>query len=307
MKINKNFVKGVGYYLGDGRMKASRSLSTVNQNIDCIKFFIKWLNEYFNIPTEKMKIKIKVSTPKFNKKKIIEEYSKLLKINKKLIHSVSLKENSKPHHHTIIDIWANNAKAKRKFDNIIHLVKEKCIKNKSLAIEYAKGLMAAEGSPKYNIKSRSRGVHLKMKNESEIRYIGKLLNEVIGIKSSVLKVKNEEGMWLITISGFYELNSLNDLDIFEIESKKRERLKKMVESYKHAQTKKGDVDRFYMEKLNFFNKKLNKNLTAPELAKLISRDRTRTIKVLRDLEKKGLIIGNRKKSVGRAFEFKCKN
>ena len=39
MRIDEEFVRGVGYYLGDGRMKAPRSLSTVNQNEEVIKFF----------------------------------------------------------------------------------------------------------------------------------------------------------------------------------------------------------------------------------------------------------------------------
>jgi len=307
MRIDKDFVKGVGYYIGDGRMKAPRSLSTVNQNEKVIKFFLKWLKEYFKFKLKDIKIKIKTSDPNYNEEKLKGEFSKKLGIGKQFIHSVSLKEKSKPHHHTIIDIWANNAKAKREFDSLISVVKEKCLENRGLAVEYVKGIMAAEGSPKYNLKSKSRSVHLKMKNEQEIKYLGKLLNEVIGIKSSILRVKNEEGMWLITISGFYEMNKLQELDIFEIESKKREKLRGITGSYKHAQVKKGDVDKFYMEKLEFFNKKLKKFLTAPELAKLIGRDRTRIINVLRSLEKKGLIIGNRKKSLGRAFEFSIKD
>jgi len=307
MRIDKDFVKGVSYYIGDGRMKAPRSLSTANQNEKVIKFFLEWLKEYFKFQLKDIKIKIKTSDPNYNEEKLKREFSKKLGIGKQFIHSVSLKEKSKPHHHTVIDIWANNAKAKREFDSLISVVKEKCLENRGLAIEYVKGIMAAEGSPKYNIRSRSRSVHLKMKNEQEIKYLGKLLNEVIGIKSSILRVKNEEGMWLITISGFYEMNKLQELDIFEIESKKREKLRGITGSYKHAQVKKGDVDRFYMEKLEFFNKKLKKFLTAPELAKLIGRDRTRIINVLRSLEKKGLIIGNRKKSLGRAFEFSIKD
>lgn len=306
MDIDGDFVKGVAYFLGDGRMTAPRSISTVNQNPKTIKFFIKWLKKYFKINIKDIKIKIKVSNPAFDKEQILIEFSKKLNLDKSLIHSVSMKENSKPRHKLLFDVWVNNAEAKRLLDNLILKVKSRCLKNKKLAREYIKGIYAAEGSPKYHIKSGSRSIHLKMKNESEIRYIGKLLNGILKIKSSILKVNSEEGMWLITLGGYYELKKAYELDIFEIESEKRERLKKIIKSYEYAQVKKGEVDKFYLEKLNFFNKKLKRNLTAPELAKFIKRDRTRTIYVLRNLEKRGLIIGKRRKSVGRAFEFKIK-
>lgn len=307
MKIDKELVKGVAYYIGDGRSSTPRSLSTVNQNIETMKFFIKWLRKYFDIPLNRMKIRIKMNTSNFYEEDIKKEFSRKLRIKKKLIASVSMKEKAKEHHKILIEIWAHNSKAKRTYDKLIPIIKGKCLKNKKLAIEYIKGIMAAEGSPKYDVKSGSRKVHLKMKNESEIKYIGKLLNQIIGIRSSILKVRTEEGMWLITISGFYELNKLNDLDIFEIESEKKEKFRRIVKSYKRAQVKKGDVTRFYIEKLNFYNKKYDKRFTAPELAKIIGRDRTRTINVLRQLEKKGLIKSKRKKSTGRAFEFWTKN
>lgn len=307
MEIDKEYVKGVAYYLGDGRMAAPRSLSTVNQNVEVIKFFLRWLDKYFNINIEKIKIKIKTSDRNFNKDKLRTEFSKKLGIRNEFITSISLKEKSKPHHKTIIDVWANNSIAKKNFDASISKVKEKCLQNRELAIEYVKGLMAAEGSPKYNLKSRSRSVHLKMKNEAEIRYLGKLLNDVIGIRANVLQVKSEEGMWLVIISGGYELKNLNNLNIFEIESEKRERLSNIINSYKRSQVKKGDVEKFYIEKLKFYNKNLNKNLTAPELAKLIGRERTRVINVLRELEKSGKIIGKRKKTTGRPFEFSITN
>lgn len=302
MRIDKEFVKGVAYYLGDGRLAAPRSLSTGNQNIKTISFFIKWLKKYFNIQLQNMKIKIITSNPNYNKKYLRIKFSKKLNINKNYITSIAFKEKSKPHHKDIIEVWANNASAKRNFDNVISTVKEKCLKNNNLAIEYIKGIMAAEASPKYSIKSGSREIRLKMKNEEEIKYIGKLLNN-IGIKSSILKVKTEDGMWVVAISGFYELNKLNELDIFEIESNKRNRLKDIISSYKRIQVKKGDVERFYLEKLKLLNNKFKKRFTALELSKLIRKDRKRIVFVLRILQKKNLINGKRRKIRGRPFEF----
>lgn len=303
MKIDEDFVKGVSYYIGDGRMTAPRSLSTVNQDIETIKFFIKWLQKYFKFDLQNIKIKILIAQPSFNGSILKKRFSKKLGIKYKEIHSIKQKYKSKPHHSNLVEIWANNVSARRNFDKSIPLVKKRCLKNKKLAIAYVKGIMAAEGSPKYHKKSGSRNVHLKMKDKKEIIYIGNLLNDVIGIKSSILKVKSEEGMWLITISGIEEIKKLNELNIFEIESRKRNRLREISKSYKRAQVKKGYVEDYYITKLKFYNKKLKKRLTAPELGKLIKRDRTRTINVLRLLEKNGLVKGKRKTSRGRPFEF----
>lgn len=303
MKIDEDFIKGVAYYIGDGRMTAPRSLSTVNQNIETIKFFIRWLQNYFYIDKKDVKIRILVPKKNFNECQLKKRFSKKLGIKYKEIHSIKQKHNAKPHHNTIIEIWANNASAKRKFDNTILKVKDKCLRNKKLALSYLKGIMAAEGSPKYNVRSGGRSIHLKMKDEKEIKFIGHLLNEVLKIKSSILKVRTEKGMWLITISGIGEIRKLNELNIFEIESRKKDRLNKIANSYKREQVKKGLVKEFYLENLKTFNKKLKKNLTAPELAKLIKRDRTRTINVLRKLEKEKLIKSKRRNTTGRPFEF----
>ncbi len=303
MKIDENFVKGTAYYIGDGRTKTNRGLSTVNQDSVVIKFFLKWLKEYFDIGVECTKIHIKMNVPNFSKTRIKKEFGKMLGITSNIISSVKLKHGAKPHHKILIEVCANNSLAKEKFDKLIPKVKSRCIKNKKLALAYLKGIMAAEGSPKYHKESGSRNIHLKMKNEQEIKYLGNLLNNTLGIKSSVLKVNNEEGMWLITISGYYGLNKLNEWDLFEIESRKRKRFEEIVGSYKRAQVKKGDVAEFYIEKLNYFNGKMNKRLTAPELAKLLKRDRTRTIFVLRNLERKKLIKSKRRNTTGRPFEF----
>jgi len=303
MKIDEDFVKGVSYYIGDGRMTAPRSLSTVNQDIETIKFFIKWLQKYFKFDLQNIKIKILIAQPSFNGPILKKRFSERLGIKYKEIHSVKQKYKSKPYHSDLVEIWANNVSARRNFDKSIPLVKKKCLKNKKLAIAYVKGIMAAEGSPKYHKKSGSRNVHLKMKDKEEIKYIGNLLNNILGIKSSILKIKTEEGMWLITISGIEEIKKLNDLNIFEIESRKRDKLKKIADSYKRVQVKKGYVKNYYIGKLKFFNNKLKKRLTAPELCKLINRDRTRTITVLRLLERKNLIKSKRKTSRGRPFEF----
>jgi hypothetical protein len=303
MKIDEDFVKGVGYYIGDGRMTAPRSLSTVNQDTKIIRFFIKWLKKYFKIKNENIIIKIMTNKSDYDELKLKKYFSKKLRINRKYIRSVSLKPNAKSHHNILIEASTHSVSAKRNFDQSIPIVKSRSLKNKKLAEAYLKGIMAAEGSPKYHIKSGSKSVHLKMKNEEEIKYLGELLNNVLRIDSSILRVKNEEGMWLITISGIKELKRLYDFNVFELTNNKKTKLENMIKSYKREQVKKGTVDIFYIKNLIYFNKKYKKCMTAPELSKLIKRHKSRTINVLRQLERKKLVKSRRRTTTGRPFEF----
>lgn len=302
MKINKEFVKGTSYYIGDGRMTSPRSLSTMNQDLETIKFFIKWLQKQFKADIKNIKIKIIVPNKNYNSLKLKNKFCKKIGVKYKHINSVRQKHKAKPHHKELIEVCFNNVGSKREFKKMIPKVKKECLKNKKLAVEYIKGIMAAEGSVKYHKGSGSRTIHLKMKDKKEIEYIGRLLNEIINVKANILEVKNEN-MWLITISGMEEIKKSNELDFFEIEGRKRKKLEEIAKSYKRAQVKKGDVKNYYLKGLKFHNKKLGKRLTAPELCKLIKRDRTRTINVLRDLEKKGFVKSKRKNARGRPFEF----
>ena len=83
MKIDEDFVKGVSYYIGDGRMTAPRSLSTVNQDIETIRFFIKWLQKYFKFDLQNIKIKILIAQPSFNEPILKKIFSKKLGIKYK--------------------------------------------------------------------------------------------------------------------------------------------------------------------------------------------------------------------------------
>lgn len=300
--IDKDFVAGIGYYIGDGRTKTNRGLSTVNKDAKIAKFFINWLIKYFDVNILDMKIYIKTNKEYQNKRIIRRKYSKLIGIDEKCITSISKKYNARKNHKNLIEVYINRVILKNILNSLVPKVKEICLEDKELAIAYVRGLMAAEGCPRHNRESGSRNVFIKMKNKKEIEFAYFLLNNVIHIKTSNILFSKQDEEWLITISGIYELEKLHKIDIFGMNSERAVKFDNIMSSYKRKQTKKGDVSNFYMKKISEL-KHNNPKITALQLSNYIGRDKTRTIYVLRNLERNGYLMGNRVEKVGRPFEF----
>lgn len=298
ISIDEELVEGVGYYIGDGRLKTSSGLSTVNTNIKTIKFFLSWLKKYFNAKAENIRINIFLPRLNFNVKFEKRKWSKLFGIN---INSVKRKYKFKTYHKTNIEVNYSRAIAKLVLDKLIPIIKEKCLTDKSFATAYIRGLMAAEGSPKYNEKSHQRAIHLKMKKKIEVQYAFKLL-QFIGLTPSFLFSK-QDGQWLVSITSFNELKELDRLNVFGSQSEKMRKLKKILSHYQHKQAKKGQVKRFYLTKLFEFEEKYKEGCTANQLSKYLNRERSRVVTVLRNLQKNGLVNGERIMKVGTPFKF----
>jgi len=298
ISINKEFIEGVGYYIGDGRLKTSSGLSTVNTNIGTIQFFLGWLKKYFNAKAENIRINIFLPRVDFNVNFEKKKWSRILQTN---INSIKRKYKFKKYHKTIVEVNYSRAISKLVLDKLIPIIKEKCLVNKSFAAAYIRGIMAAEGSPRYNEKSHQRAIHLKMKDKSEVQYAFKLF-QFIGLTPSFLFSKQDRE-WLISITSFSELKELDKLNVFGSHSEKRRKLKKILSNYQHKQVKKGQVKKFYLTKLFKFEKKYKEGCTANQLSRYLNREKSRVVTVLRKLQKNGLVNGERIMKVGTPFKF----
>ena len=296
--VNEEFVEGIGYYIGDGRLKTSSGLSTSNTDIETIKFFIGWLKKYFNAKTENIRINIFLPRSDFNVNLEKRKWSRLLQVN---INSKKRKYKFKKYHKTAAEINYSRTITKLVLDKLIPIIKEKCLTDKSFATAYIKGIMTAEGSPKYNAKSHQRAIHLKMKNKIEVKYVFKLL-QFLGLTPSFLFSK-QDSEWLVSISSFNELKELDALNVFGSHSEKRRKLKKILSCYQRKQVKKGQVKKFYLTKLFEFEEKYKEGCTANQLSRYLNREKSRVVTVLRKLQKNGLVNGKRIMKAGKPFEF----
>jgi len=296
--IDEKFIEGVGYYIGDGRMKTNRGLSTSNTDMETIKFFLYWLKKYFNARTKNIKINIFLPRSNFNVISEKRKWSKLLGAN---ISSVKQKYKYKDYYKTQIEVLYSRTITKLLLDKLLPIIKEECLTNKSFAMAYLRGIMAAEGSPRYNAKCHQRAVHLKMKDKSEVKYVFKLL-QFLGLTPSFLFSK-QDSEWLVSISGFSEIKELDKINVFRSHLEKKKKLKKILSNYHHQQAKKGQVKKFYLSKLFEFEGKYGKYCTAKQLSEYTRRDKTRVINVLRKLQRDKLLKGGRIMKVGTPFKF----
>lgn len=299
--IDENFIEGIGYYIGDGRMRTDKGLSSINSDIKTAKFFIKWLEKYFNIKNDTLKINIRLPTENFDINYEKDKWSKLLGVERKNITSVKKKYKGKEHHLPQIEICYHRKISKMVLDKLIPIIKVMCLQNKDMSAAYIRGIMAAEGSVKYNEKSHAKSIFLKMKDKTEIRYLYKLLIN-LGITPSFLFSK-QDYEWLVLITGMIDLRKLDKIDVFRLNEKRHEKFKRIIKICQHEQVKKGFVKKFYLRKLMELEEKHGKWCTALQLSKYTNRDKSRTIDVLREFQKKGFIRGRRIRKTGRPFKF----
>lgn len=301
IELDKNFVEGFAYYIGDGRIRTNKGLSTINSDLKIIKFFINWLNKYFKVRYSNIKINIKTNTSYFSKNLVKNGFIEFMKLDldKNKI-KVFKKLGAKKHHKVLYEIMVYKTVLKSIFDLLLPKVRSLCLKDNKLASAYVRGIMAAEGSPQFNIKKGIRAVRLKMKDKEEIEYINILLKN-LNINSDIYYSKSDNE-WLISITGVYELLKLHKINIFGLNSERKDRFDYLLSSYKRKQFKKGNVTKEYLIQLSKFIKN-NKITTAPKLAEYIGRERTRVIFVLRNLQKKGLVEARRELIRGRPFVF----
>ncbi len=298
ISVDEEFTEGIGYYVGDGRLKPNKGLSTTNTDVKAIKIFLNWLKKYFSVDDKDVIINIYLPCLDFNVNSEKKKWSKLLEAN---INSVKSKYEYKNHHKILIEVCYFRKIAKLILDKLGPIIKEKCLANKSLAKAYIRGIMTAEGSVKHDEKSHQKAIHLKMKNKSEVEYVFKLL-QFVGLTPSFLFSK-QDNEWLTTISGCDELEKLDEMDIFKSNGERRRKFKEILSDYQHRQVKKGRVKEFYLTKLLEFERKHGEYCTAKELSKYLKRSKSRVLNVLRELRESKLVIGERIIKIGKPFKF----
>tara|TARA_Y100000310_G_scaffold138289_2_gene137261 strand:+ start:58099 stop:59340 length:1242 start_codon:yes stop_codon:yes gene_type:complete len=298
IKIDQEFVEGVGYYIGDGRMKTDRGLSTRNTNVETLNFFIKWLKKYFSALKTEIRVEVLLPRTIFDTAAEKNKWSKLLNLS---ITSVKTKHKHEEWHKEMVEVGYFRKITKRLLDKLIPIVKKRCLNQKDLAMAYIKGIMIAEGCVKHNEKRGTRAIHLKMKDKNEVKYVFNLLR-FIGLEPSFL-FSRQDNEWVVTITSYDELKRLNDLKIFKFHSDRKNKLKEALKGYKHYQVKKGTVNFFYLSKLLEFEKDSGTHFTVNNLLDYINKDKNRILVVLKELQKNGFIVGERMIQTGRPFRF----
>ncbi|MCX6741784.1 MAG: hypothetical protein NTX24_01245 [Candidatus Pacearchaeota archaeon] len=284
MKLDEGYTEGVGYYVGDGRARTNRSVSTVNNNELTLMFFVNWLTTYFRIKPQHIRATVYWPNNDFNENEVNLHFSRILRLPLQNIRVVERK--GKRILSPLVEIGHNNTTLKKLYDKSIIIVKNLCINNEDYAIAYLRGILVAEGSPKHHKPSSSRGVHIKMKSK-ELSEFNKTLLIKIGCKPAIYPTS--DGEWVVCLSGVDDLERIKDIDGFKYHSKKREKLIQMLNTYKHKQVKKGDVEEIYLKRIFELIQIRKRGISVDDLANFFKRERSGVANVLHSLTKRGMV------------------
>jgi predicted transcriptional regulator len=285
IEFDEHFVEGVGYYVGDGRIKSSRSISTVNNEASVINFFLKWVMKYFKAKLKDLKIKIFMPHKKYKDEEVRNTWSEELKIPTYAITKITTRKGKRILN-PFVEVSFNNSTVKTIFDNIIPIAKDICIKDIELAKAFLRGILAAEGSVKYNKNSSSRQIQIKMKSKDWSKF-NKILLEKIGCRPSLRPTKDNE--WVVILTGYEDLERINLINGFELHQKKSKKLGSILTTYKHKQVKQGYVKKVYLQIISDLQTNRTTEVTTKEILKTIKRDRTRISSILKFLYKHGFL------------------
>ncbi len=283
LEIDENFIEGLGYYIGDGRTRTNRGISTINNENSVIKFFLYWLRNYFKTSSKDVKATVYMPNSNFNEYKIKREYSKEFDL---LFTRIKVRPKKGKIRKPLIEIYLASSTLKLFLDRILEKIKVLCLNDAKFAEAYIRGILISEGSVGYNSKSGSRQVKIKMKSKS-ISEFNRICLEKVGCTPSLNSTIDD--MWLVLLSGYDDLERIHKIDGFRHHLKRKLKLETVLQSYKRRQVKQGKVDITYLNLIFDLQKKSNSPIGVKDILEIFYRDRTRISTVLRLLYKKGLL------------------
>jgi len=220
IEINALFVEGYGLYVAEGDTgysgtKKARKLRLTNSEPTAINFFAHWLDAFFpdiNYYVMAMLPEKQRYYDNMNELRIGEKRLKISKgkYNKKIKYRICM-DNA-----IVVDLILDTREQ----------IRAAVLKDEELAAAYVRGIMAGEGTV-YN--NRSKYVRLEMKTADEINFVRKLL-DILGITCTHHKRTTREGMESLYIGGKENIKKYYELVGFGCETKRQEKLKKLVEA-----------------------------------------------------------------------------
>jgi len=210
--INEQLIIGIGLYVGDGyTSKKLPRIVFINSDPGLISFFFHWIKRNFRVHENELYASVYTSQ---------HDMQRFLNI----LHGLNIRckfyKNKKPHHKTCCKLHFDNAVYRYLLDSLITLIQDLCLKRKAFAIEYLKGIFAAEGCI-YLSKRRSPQLFIEMHIGKNIDHVGQLFN-FLNITHKVYARPLQRKK--ISVYRKEQLKRLRHLNLFEIYPQKKEKL-----------------------------------------------------------------------------------
>lgn len=222
---DKKFLSGLGIFLAEGQKRTSKKLTITNTNPKLIAYMIWWLTTYFPIKREEIYLYVYSPKSNFNKKEIVNFYSRRHEVMKKKI-KVYYNRNSSLEC-TIISVY--NAFLKAALDKLIHNVES--LNNPELLSDLLSGVIIGDGCISFDGKRKYYEVEIAA-GDYEINLLNTVLRKSeISYTEKRLKNKGDGFTYLIKIHKKRNFSKLIRGFAFSIDHEKREKLRAAINNY----------------------------------------------------------------------------
>jgi len=287
IKLSKELVQSLGMYQGDGqkstKSKSYQSTRFSNSEPKLLNHFLEFL-KIFNIPDEKLYFNLRISkNTKCSEDYLRKYWSKILNIPIQNFYKIQWRENkykySRVATYGTLTIIYSNSSFRLVIDSLLKYIKNNALKNNSIAMNFLKGLIAADGNVYSNLSNTSRSVNIAAKPDEDRIFINKLFYNLNIITNKDNLTKGKES---VNITGYPNLKIMEKYTLCNLHPKKEKKFDEMIKSYKNKCRRKGTS-------LPLILNLLKEPLTANQLAQKINRKHTSVRRYLYILEKQSKI------------------
>lgn len=237
LELNENLVRSLAFIIGDGSIEENQ-IRFSNSDESTVKNILSDLTNSFNLRNKPW---IKLIFPRDSNKKevndLVNKWEYLLGYRIDGVYKKHITEIRGIPFHSIKDFVELSFYSKTLpiiIRRILPVVRKESLKNKVLAIAYLQGIYVAEGSISYRTKNSWRAIQLNMRDKSEVFFIKELLDR-LEIMNSGVKLYKKTNAWYLIITGRSNIQKCFDIDLFKINSKRKNKLEEVINNYKRNQ------------------------------------------------------------------------
>ncbi len=281
--ISDKFVQYMGLYQGDGqksiKSKSYQSTRFSNSEPILLKMFLKFLDG-LGVNLMDLKYNLRISRNiQLNEDQLKEYWKQTLNIQKNNFYKIQWRDNkykdSRVAHYGTLTIIYSNSSFRIIIDSLLFNIKKQALKDKSIAANFLKGLIAADGNVYY--KNSHREVSIAAKNQLDGVYIKSLFKKlnILNNKDNITKGKES-----VRVSGYSNFKIIEIYGLCNTHPYKKSNFDFLITSYKNKCRRKGTSHKLVLNILK------NKPLTIRQIAKKLDRRNNTARRYLNILEKR---------------------
>ncbi len=224
IKLDKNFILGLGLSIGDGLNNPSKyntHYNFSNTNLELTKIVYNWLKNYFKIKKNKIQIYAIKNRVIFEEE--INQICKKLKIKKEKIRIYNYKRNKKLE----VILQLSSPIFQCLYLNLLKNIQNIIIKNKNYRRAFLKALFAAEGHVKHSIYKTLESIIFSFNPKTEVK-LAQFVKKCLKKEEINCKINNNG---IIYFCSYEKMLKFYNLGLIELNKEKED---KFIKLYNHS-------------------------------------------------------------------------